>query len=240
MQLLFLAIIVIFRRDIHRVFDVLQSTTMATLDNYNVPGHLVQLTYSVSFLRASVLMHLFSRVARALRVCSLHFFTSYKATRRNETRVVPSHRRYINFKLFALISVAVPPTIEMRPQKCNFFNLARYHGSVVSACRRDRPKGSAACIGIVNCTLCAADKTARPICCRSINGGRPTYNARRKSFCCVSQSAFLVLLTFFIFTCRTTYKNDESRFLRGFCADVQITRKTMYIKIEKSCYNFFM
>lgn len=91
----------------------------------------------------------------------------------------------------------------MRPRKRNFFNLARHHGSVSPACRRCRPTvrpsvrlsacmrvcvyvwmsvGVCLCAGIVNRTLCAADRTARPICCRSINGGRTTYNAGRKPF----------------------------------------------------------
>lgn len=94
-----------------------QSTRTVMSDNYDIP---VQLTLFPLYVSRCWCIYFHGQ---SVRYGPFPFFL-LRAIKRLDARVVPSHRRYINFKLFALIFAAVPPTIEMRPQKCNFFNLA--------------------------------------------------------------------------------------------------------------------
>lgn len=105
-------------------------------------------------------MHSFSWEVRAS--VSPLFFMSYKTARRNETRVVSSHRHYINFKLFTLISADMPTTIESRSLRCNFFNLVE--NTTPPACRRCSVRGTLRRYR-ESYTL-RSRQNVRPICCR--------------------------------------------------------------------------
>lgn len=95
-----------------------QSTRTVMSNNYDIP---VQLTLFPLYVSRCWCIYFHGQ---SVRYGSFSFFFLLRAIKRLDARVVPSHRRYINFKPFALIFAAAPPTIEMRPQKCNFFNLA--------------------------------------------------------------------------------------------------------------------
>jgi len=107
------------------------------------------------------------------------FFTSYKAARCSETRVVSSHCRYINFKLFTLISAVIPPTIETWSRRCNLFNLPGHHESAAFPCV-ETALLEGPCAYRESHTL-RSRQNARSICCRPING-RTTNNVSHKLF----------------------------------------------------------
>lgn len=136
-----------------------------TLGNYDGPETTTyKLTHPVSFLQRRA-VDAFILMGSPCVGFSPFFFMSYKAARRNETRVVSSHRHYINFKLFIPISADMPTTIESRSLKCNFFNLAG--NTAPRACRRCPVLRNR---GTVNRTLCAADKMSGQFAA-ALNGG---------------------------------------------------------------------
>lgn len=250
------------------VRDICRLTATVTLAQVitRYRDHRVQLTHPVSFLYALVpsLMHLFSRAVReprsvpfSLSLSSSHFlpsfFTGYKATRRNETRE--------SFRATAVTSISSSSVSFPSPRRPCPPSAPSVSVSVIfsiwqgiaemwhphRSVRHEGAEGSAdrACVYVNARTrsLRAADKTARPICRRSINGGRTTYNAGRKLFSATSPSALPASVrslpaaparSLFSFYPLSLYlpaqrliKMTVGAGFRAVAADVRMTRKTI-------------